>query len=346
MAARCWASPRSAPAGDVEFDQGVTDARNTSGGITLGGDLTERWTHQLTVGHAREDLDTIGAFSNSFQSRRTSLDWVNSLKVGADARLNLGVNWQDEDGESSTAFSGPLFDESRTSQAVFAGYGGSFGAHVLDFSLRRDDSNQYGGATTGNAAWGWNLSEALQVRLSWGEGFRAPNFNELYYPDGGFGYAGNPDLRPESSETREAGLAYRPAQGHQVGLSAYRSRVRDLIAFAAPLTNNAININRAELEGVELEYRYTQGGWNLGGNLTWQDAVDAATNAPCCAVPTARRTWTWATGSATAWNWAWTATTSPSAPISAPTSMPTPWPTCAWPGSSIRPGGSRPGSRT
>lgn len=266
--------------GDVEFDQGVTDARNTSGGITLGGDLTERWTHQLTVGHAREDLDTIGAFSNSFQSRRTSLDWVNSLKVGADARLNLGVNWQDEDGESSTAFSGPLFDESRTSQAVFAGYGGSFGAHVLDFSLRRDDSNQYGGATTGNAAWGWNLSEALQVRLSWGEGFRAPNFNELYYPDGGFGYAGNPDLRPESSETWEAGLAYRPAQGHQVGLSAYRSRVRDLIAFAAPLTNNAININRAELEGVELEYRYTQGGWNLGGNLTWQDAVDAATNAP------------------------------------------------------------------
>jgi len=265
---------------DVEFDQGVTDARNTSGGVTLGGDLTERWTHQLTVGHAREDLDTVGAFSNSFRSRRTSLDWVNSLKVGADARLNLGVNWQDEDGESSTAFSGQLFDESRTSQAVFAGYGGKFGAHVLDFSLRRDDSNQYGGATTGNAAWGWNLSEALQVRLSWGEGFRAPNFNELYYPDGGFGYAGNPDLRPEYSETWEAGLAYQPAQGHQLGLSAYRSRVRDLIAFAAPLTNNAININRAELEGVELEYRFAQGGWNLGGNLTWQDAVDAATNAP------------------------------------------------------------------
>lgn len=264
---------------DVEFDQGVTDARNSSGGITLGGDLTERWTHQLTVGHAREDLDTVGAFSNSFQSRRTSLDWVNSLKVGLDARVNLGVNWQDEDGESSTAF-GRLFDESRTSKAVFAGYGGTFGAHVLDFSVRRDDSNQYGGATTGNAAWGWNLSDDLQVRLSWGEGFRAPNFNELYYPDGGFGYAGNPDLRPEYSETWEGGVEYRPADGHRLGLSAYSSDVRDLIAFAAPVTNNAININRAELEGVEFEYRYAQGAWNLGGNLTWQDAVDAATNAP------------------------------------------------------------------
>jgi vitamin B12 transporter len=265
---------------DVEFDRGTTEARNSSGGVTLAGALGERWSHQLTLGHAREDLDTVSSFSNAFQSRRTSLDWINTLQVGADARLNLGVNWQQEDGASSNVFDGRIFDEQRISKALFAGYGGRFGDHVLDFSLRRDDSSQYGGETTGNAAWGWDLSEALQVRLSWGEGFRAPNFNELYYPDGGFGFAGNPDLRPESSQTWETGLEFRPADGHRIGLSAYRSRVRDLIAFAAPVTNNAININRAELEGVELEYRFDRGGWTAGGNLAWQDAVDARTGAP------------------------------------------------------------------
>jgi vitamin B12 transporter len=56
--------------------------------------------------------------------------------------------------------------------------------------------------------------------------------------------------------------------------------VRDLIAFAAPGTNNAININRAELEGVELEYRFERGGWSTGGNLAWLDAEDAATGNP------------------------------------------------------------------
>jgi vitamin B12 transporter len=146
--------------------------------------------------------------------------------------------------------------------------------------MRHDDSSQYGGASTGNAGWGWNFSPRARLRLSWGEGFRAPNFNELYYPDGGFGFAGNPDLRPEHSETWETGLELQPADGHRLGLSAYRSRVRDLIAFAAPGTNNAININRAELEGVELEYRFDRGGWTAGGNLTWQDAVDAGTGAP------------------------------------------------------------------
>lgn len=262
---------------DVEFDQGRTEARNSSAGVTLGGDLRQGWTHQLTVGHAREDLDTASSYSNQFQSRRTSVDWLNSLDAGANATLSVGLNWQRENGASQNVFDGEVFDQQRTSKAAFVAYGGRFGDHVLDVSVRHDDSNQYGGATSGNVAWGWSLGERTRVRLSWGEGFRAPNFNELYYPDSGYGYAGNPDLRPESSRTWEAGLEFEPATGQRLGLSVYRSRVRDLIAFAAPLTNNAININRAELEGVELEYRVERGGWTAGGNLAWQDAVNAST---------------------------------------------------------------------
>jgi vitamin B12 transporter len=56
--------------------------------------------------------------------------------------------------------------------------------------------------------------------------------------------------------------------------------VRDLVAFAAPVTNNAININRAELEGVEAEYRFDRDGWLVAGNFTWQDAINATTGNP------------------------------------------------------------------
>ena len=262
---------------DVQFDRGQTRARNRSAGVTLGGELRQGWSHQVTLGHAREDLDTASSFSNRFQSRRTSLDWLNSLEAGVDATLSFGLNWQRENGASQNVFNGELFDQQRTSKAGFLAYGGRFGDHVLDLSVRHDDSDQYGGATSGNAGWGWSLSERARVRLSWGEGFRAPNFNELFYPDTGFGFAGNPALLPESSRTWEGGLKLEPTAGQRLGLSVYRSDVRDLIAFAAPFTNNAININRAELEGVELEYRVVRGGWTAGGNLAWQDAVDAGT---------------------------------------------------------------------
>lgn len=262
---------------DVEFDRGTTQARNSSAGVTLGGELRPGWSHQLTLGHAREDLDTASSFSNQFQSRRTSVDWLNSLDTGTDASLSFGLNWQRENGASQNVFNGALFDQQRTSKAAFLAWGGRFGAHVVDVSARHDDSDQYGAATSGNAGWGWSFSDRARLRLSWGEGFRAPNFNELFYPDTGFGFAGNPGLRPESSRTWEGGLEFEPSTGQRLGLSVYRSQVRDLIAFAAPLTNNAININRAELEGVELEYRFQRDGWTAGGNLAWQDAVDAGT---------------------------------------------------------------------
>ena len=262
---------------EVEIDQGVTDARNTSAGLVLGGELAPRWSHQLSLGHAREDLDTESSFPNGFRSRRDSLDWVNTLALAHGGTLNLGVAWQHERGGSSNAFDGEVFDRSRRSTAAFAGYGARFGSQLVDLSLRHDDSDQFGGARTAGAAWGWAFAEDALLRLSWGQGFRAPNFNELYYPDGGYGYAGNPDLKPERSQTWEAGLSLAPAPGHSLEFSAYRSRVRDLVAFAAPGTNNAININRARLDGAELEYRFRGEAWTAGGNLAWQDTEDEST---------------------------------------------------------------------
>ncbi|HLS83177.1 MAG TPA: TonB-dependent receptor [Arenimonas sp.] len=261
---------------DLEFDQGDTRARNASAGLTLGGRLGERWRHQLTLGHAREDLDSQGSFPNGFHSRRHSLDWVNSLDLGGGV-LNIGVNAQRERGESWDGFNGQVFERERDSRALFASWGGRFGAHVLDLSLRRDDSDQYGGASTGQLGWAMDVGDNARLRLSWGEGFRAPNFNELYYPNFGFGFAGNPDLKPERSDTWEAGWDLWPAQGHRLGLSVYRTRVRDMIAFAAPVTNNAINIARAKMDGAELEYRFERGPFAAGGNLAWLDAEDRDT---------------------------------------------------------------------
>ncbi len=38
---------------------------------------------------------------------------------------------------------------------------------------------------TGSAAWGYALSDALRFTVSYGTAFKAPTFNELYYPDYG-----------------------------------------------------------------------------------------------------------------------------------------------------------------
>jgi outer membrane cobalamin receptor len=45
-----------------------------------------------------------------------------------------------------------------------------------------------------------------------------------------------------------------------VGLSLYRTRVQDLIVFAGPLFD-AINIDRADIDGAELEFATSRGSF-------------------------------------------------------------------------------------
>ncbi len=255
---------------DVEFDQGQTAALNRVFGFTARGPLGPSWTHQLGIGRSSEDLDT-PVYASRFGSARSSLDWTHTLELDASNTLNIALNWSREAGYSLEAGSG--FDQSRRNAAVFASWRGRFGAHLLETSWRRDDNSQFDGATTGNIAWGWQASDDLRLRASWGQGFRAPNFNELYYP-GFFGFfAGNPALRPERSDSGELGLDWRMTGRQSLALSLYRTRVSDLIAFQG-LDFQALNVAKAAVEGAELEYRLEHGALALQGNATWQDARD------------------------------------------------------------------------
>lgn len=262
---------------DVEFDRGLTQAHTVLGGATLAGPVSDRWSQSLALGHAREDLLTLSSFGNRFESKRSTLDWVNDLQMSAGSALLFGLNHTDEQAVSRNAAGAATYDRGRTNTGLFGAWRANAGAQSWDVSGRVDDSSQFGRTTSAQAAWGWDFSDAWQWRASWGQGFRAPSTNELYSPGFGGSFAGNPALRPERSRSVESGLTW---QGERAGagLSLYRTRVADLIAFSGPRFA-ATNINLATLEGLEL-----QGGWRLGsaefqGNMGWQRAENARTGA-------------------------------------------------------------------
>ncbi|MBS0213756.1 MAG: TonB-dependent receptor [Proteobacteria bacterium] len=252
-------------------------SRNTSGGATLSGPITGNWTQALTVGGADNDINT-PVYASRTSSRRTSVDWVNNVALGTGQTITFGGNWQRETG-ASYEFGGTDYLRAISNTAGFAGYDGRFGSQQVELAIRHDDNSQFGGATTGTAAWGWQIDQAWKLRASWGQGFRAPSFDELYSP-GFFGYyAGNPLLRPERSQSVEAGLEFKPSSGHAFKLSAWRTRVRQMIAFDGPQMQ-AINVDRAALDGAELAYRYTRGPWSAGSAITVQDPRDLGTGQP------------------------------------------------------------------
>jgi vitamin B12 transporter len=174
--------------------------------------------------------------------------------------LTFGSDWQEEAVESTTAFD----VRDRDSLAGFVEYQGRAGAQQWQASLRNDDNSQFGNHTTGGIGWGMRLDGGWRVNANFGTGFKAPSFNDLYFP-----FFSNPDLRPEESESVNLGVS-RSGGGWTWTLDAYETRVEDLISYDAVLSLPN-NIERARIRGAELTVDTTLAGWDLAAQLSHTD---------------------------------------------------------------------------
>lgn len=117
----------------------------------------------------------------------------------------------------------------------------------LTGGVRHDDHSQFGGATTfgANANYSPNDGET-NIRLSYGEGFKAPSLYQLYDS-----FSGNAALRPEQSKSYDIGLDQRLADGRAlVSVTAFLRNTTDQINYDnATFTYG--NIDRTRTKGVE-----------------------------------------------------------------------------------------------
>lgn len=237
--------------------------------------LTDRWTGTLEAGTSRDDLTAVDSgFDSQVRTQRKQYAWLNDVKLPVGQAL-LGIERVEEAvSNSATAYS----EDRRRTNSLLAGWSGHFGAHRLQASLRQDRSEQFGRQRTGSLAYGYQFNDAWRAHASAGTAFKAPTFNDLYFPLacippwGCFG--GNPDLRPEKARNREIGLDWETGTRH-ASLVVYDNRVKDLIVWAM----QPFNVGTALLRGATLGYGWTGERWEGGLSYDWLRARDADTGA-------------------------------------------------------------------
>ncbi|MCG9032716.1 TonB-dependent receptor domain-containing protein [Laribacter hongkongensis] len=250
--------------------------------VYLKNQLTERWHSTLTLSQAVDRSENFtprnpwGPDYGRFKTTQDTLTWQNDLTLGAAGQLTAGYEHQKQKVSSTQEFT----VSNRQNNAVFAGWNGEFGASLLNASLRHDSNSQFGGKTTGTLGYGYRVNEAVKLTANWGTAFRVPTFNDLYWPDDGNGYVGNPDLKPESSRNAEVGAEFSGALG-KLKLAAFENRVDDLIngydcSGGFPCTSS--NVNKATIKGVSLTGSTVLAGTTLRGNVNWQDPRDDITD--------------------------------------------------------------------
>ncbi len=113
--------------------------------------------------------------------------------------------------------------------------------------VRHDDHSQFGGATTFGANANYTPNQgATNIRLSYGEGFRAPSLYQLYDS-----WVGNASLRPERSKSYDIGFDQSLDDGRATfSVTAFQRDTRSQINYDfTTFTYN--NLDRTRAKGVE-----------------------------------------------------------------------------------------------
>ncbi|MEA3169775.1 MAG: vitamin transporter [Pseudomonas sp.] len=225
--------------------------------------LNERWQSRLELGHS-ENRDTkrdkLSADFSVFNTYRDSLNWQNDLTLDDQNSLILGGDGYEDRFNGSTAFT----ENSRWNRAAFVQHRFHSERFSTELGLRRDQNQQFGSQNSWSGTLTVPINPDNDVLLSYSEGFRAPTFNDLYYPDTQYS---NPNLQPETSKSYELQWRSQLSDSTRVEASLYRTDLSNAIILDS--TSKPQNVASARINGVEAALKQELFGWqgNLGVSI-------------------------------------------------------------------------------
>lgn len=179
---------------------------------------------------------------------------------------------------------------------------------TLTTGIRYDDHSLFGGHFSPRMYGVYNLTHAWTIKGGVSTGYKTPKTSDLYAGLTGFGgqgvspWAGNPDLKPETSVSGELAVYFSADEGHTFNATVFNTRFKDKIQTSGNCKNNpegsaacanidprwtqsldqggfnqnvaySGNISDAEIRGTELAGKYVLPyGLALKANYTYTDS--------------------------------------------------------------------------
>ena len=247
-------------------------------GINANLNISDKWKTSLRLGQSRDDntqLTATGSYYSAINSTRWNATWLNQFTLTNNHQLTLGTDYRfDEiDGNKSLYTKNSRYDVGGFAQL----HSRIFDNHFINASVRFDGNEAFGNYVTGSIGWRYKAPFGLSPFANFGNAFKAPTFNDLYRPDWG----GNPYLKPEESNSVEVGITGDYAFG-KVEIRAYHTAIDNLITWynlpTPPAYGILKNINKAQIDGLEIETSTQLYGFNTKLNLNLLNPHDVTNN--------------------------------------------------------------------
>jgi vitamin B12 transporter len=241
---------------------------------------------ELSLSTSQDQGETFGndvkkSDSDEIKTQRDQFSALGQYSFSDATSITAGVDFYTEEVSTDTDKDAwtPGFQkwavEERDVNAVFIQARHQLDAFLFEGAVRRDDIEDVDVEVTYNASVGYQINDSWLVSLNRSTGFKAPSFNDLYWPG-----SGNPDVKPESITSNEILIRNQFSSDGidgSVEMSFFESDIENLIAWS-PNASGAwqpSNINQADIQGLELTLNATAGDFSHQLAIASIDAKDA-----------------------------------------------------------------------
>jgi vitamin B12 transporter len=260
----------------LAFDPAFSDHANLTQqtvGLFSKNQILDHWHSTLRISQGVDEVvnyAALGPFTSQsrslFRTKQDQFNWQNDITLPV-GMLTLMYDRLVDRVHSTTDFE----KNKRTNEGYVASYLANIDSHSLQLSVRDNHNSSFGHNVTGGLGYGYTLNNQWRITGSYGSAFKAPTFNDLYFP----GFA-NPNLKPEKSDNVEASLRYND-ESSNASITVDETKVSELIIFSN-IANVAANINKADIRGVTLAVSKRWESLDLTGSIDIQSPRDDETD--------------------------------------------------------------------
>jgi vitamin B12 transporter len=246
-------------------DDDISDRNLASSSFFYNKLINQNWSSKLSYSESKTKSQTyyrqwyLGSPSLSDSSgwdQHKKLSWLNLYELSKNSSMNFGIDTHKLAGYSHVSWNSPDANYKRNINSFFAGYNGIYNQISTQVNIRHDRIKGSDSESTYLVGLGYALNTAWKLTASKSTAFNAPTGGQLADASQG----GNSSLKPETSDSYEAGLQYSNSK-NIYKVVYFDSRYENLIVpGTTPITpcpfsncgNALVNAQNASNKGVEL----------------------------------------------------------------------------------------------